>query len=110
MQEEGVYVVSSNAGRTIVQLSGRHLPSVCIQGDTLANMARAANENARIWLAKRSGEDFPDDMLDMVIYLNNTLVSMVMDYNAASDRVGHDKMRPLKDEGLQLLTIDDEKA
>lgn len=106
MIEEMARVVSADIGRTIVQLPHRKGPSICIQGDTALTLAQIAHDNAKLWMAKRHIDDLPDEMLDEMVYLSNVLVSMVLGYNEVSDRVGHEQIRPLQSQGLNLLDIE----
>lgn len=101
-------ILSSETNLTIVRLPTRRSPAICLHGDTLISLASIANDNAKLWMQNIDNPQFPDELLDEVVYLNNVLAQMVEHYNEQCARGALGATRPLQADGIGVIHFDDE--
>lgn len=101
-------ILSSETNLTIVRLPTRRTPAICLHGDTLLSLARIANDNAKLWMRNIDSPQFPDELLDRVVYLNNMLAQMVEHYNERCALGVLGETRPLQVNGIGVIHFDDE--
>lgn len=100
-------ILSFETNLTIVRLPIRETPAICLHGDALLSLARIANDNAKLWMRNIDNPQFPDELLDRVIYMNNMLAQMVEHYNEQCARGALGATRPLQADGIGVIYSDD---
>lgn len=77
-------LISATTNAAMVQLPGRHNPSMCIQGDTLLTLADSVHK-AAAFLLKNSDDE---EMVEWIVYANNVLGGLVSEYNRVAKETG----------------------